>query len=126
MTNQGGSWTDLADIVYLDQPVGTGFSYGNSYITSMDEIGEEFLQFMRAFLAKYPEYRARDIYIAGESYAGKYIPLFATKLLGSSDFKDIKLKSLIISNPLASPLTQRLVTYNLAKGLNYVDGYHLG
>jgi carboxypeptidase C (cathepsin A) len=25
-----GSWGDIADLLFVDQPVGTGFSYGNN------------------------------------------------------------------------------------------------
>jgi len=33
--NQEGSWFDVSDVLYIDQPVGTGFSFGNSYINTM-------------------------------------------------------------------------------------------
>ena len=29
------SWADSYNLIFLDQPVGTGFSYGDSYLTSM-------------------------------------------------------------------------------------------
>jgi carboxypeptidase C (cathepsin A) len=32
----GGSWFDVADVLYIDQPVGTGFSYGESLLTTME------------------------------------------------------------------------------------------
>jgi carboxypeptidase D len=38
-----GSWGDIADIVFLDQPVGTGFSYGNYYLDRMDYGAEEYV-----------------------------------------------------------------------------------
>lgn len=35
-----GSWFDLGDILFIDQPVGTGFSFTNSttqtYLSTMD------------------------------------------------------------------------------------------
>ena len=54
--------------------MGTGFSYGDSYIDRMAKGTEEFLSFLDAFFKKYPEYaKPRPFYIAGESYAAKYI-----------------------------------------------------
>jgi carboxypeptidase C (cathepsin A) len=63
--------------VYLDQPVGTGFSYGNSYVDRLDLGAKEFVKFMEAFLTMYPEYQkknGRKFFMTGESYAGKYLP----------------------------------------------------
>lgn len=74
--NAEGSWNDFADVIFLDQPVGTGFSYGNSYIDRMEKGADEFVKFVTLFLQKYPEYKGRDFYITGESYAGKYLPHF--------------------------------------------------
>lgn len=78
--NAGGSWNDIADVIFLDQPVGTGFSYGKTYIDRMETGADHFLKFMSLFLQKYPEYKASDFYIAGESYAGKYLPHFTYKV----------------------------------------------
>jgi len=35
-----GSWFDVADILYIDQPVGTGFSFGESLLTTMEQAGD--------------------------------------------------------------------------------------
>jgi len=54
--NKAGSWLDLADVVYLDQPVGTGFSYGNSVLDRMEDGAKQFIRFLDLFLRKFPEY----------------------------------------------------------------------
>jgi carboxypeptidase C (cathepsin A) len=41
--NPEGSWADISNIIFLDQPVGTGFSFGSPLNTRMDEGAEEFL-----------------------------------------------------------------------------------
>ena len=55
-----GSWFDLGDILFIDQPVGTGFSFTNSttqtYLNTMDQVGDEFIMFLQNFVAKYPDY----------------------------------------------------------------------
>jgi carboxypeptidase D len=75
-----GSWNDIADIVFIDQPVGTGFSYGNSYLDRMEAGADEFVTFLRLFTIKYPEYKDAHVFLAGESYAGKYLPHFTYKI----------------------------------------------
>lgn len=76
-TNPEGSWVDIANIVFLDQPVGVGFSYGSPLLGDMSVGAEEFISFMLSFYDLYPEFKTRKLYITGESYAGKYIPIFA-------------------------------------------------
>lgn len=56
--NPEGSWNDLADIVFIDQPVGTGFSYGDTLNYEMKEGAEDFTRFMVNFLNTYPEYKS--------------------------------------------------------------------
>jgi len=46
-----GSWFDVADILYIDQPVGTGFSYGESLLTTMEQAGDQFINFLDNFVA---------------------------------------------------------------------------
>lgn len=76
-----GSWVDVANVVFLDQPVTVGFSYGAPLLTKMSQGADEFVNFMLGFLEKYPEFKTRKFYITGESYAGKYIPIFASHVL---------------------------------------------
>lgn len=41
------TWIKSATMIYIDQPVGTGFSYGEPLLTNMDEAATEFMTFMR-------------------------------------------------------------------------------
>jgi carboxypeptidase C (cathepsin A) len=52
------SITTMADALYLDLPVGTGFSYGSGdtdVLTDLDSVSTEFVNFMDTFLKMYPE-----------------------------------------------------------------------
>lgn len=73
-----GSWGDIADVLFLDQPAGTGFSYFDKTATPTLAAGAtEVVQLLTQFLKMYPEYNKRSLIIAGESYAGKYVPQIA-------------------------------------------------
>ncbi|KAI3667128.1 hypothetical protein L6452_42176 [Arctium lappa] len=96
------SWNKEANMLYLESPAGVGFSYSdnqtfysavNDVITAADN-----LAFLEIWLEKYPEYKNRDFYITGESYAGHYVPQLA-KLIVHSKAK-INLKGIAIGNPL--------------------------
>ena len=40
------AWSAAGDLLFIDQPVGTGWSYGEHAAQSMDEIGDDFVTFL--------------------------------------------------------------------------------
>jgi carboxypeptidase D len=81
-----GGWEEYTTMVYVDQPGGTGFSYSSTdrYAHGLTQATEQFMEFLRNFYSVFPEYRTMDTYLAGESWAGQYIPYFAEGILNSS------------------------------------------
>lgn len=51
------SWQHLGDLLFVDHPVGTGWSYGSHSPESLPEIAEDFVTFLGNFYAEYPERR---------------------------------------------------------------------
>ena len=80
----------------------------------METGADEFVKFLSLFIAMYPEYKTRDVYLSGESYAGKYMPHFTYKVsLYNREQKDnvatadqvlINLKATLIGDPFVSPV----------------------
>ncbi|KAJ4292380.1 Cell death protease [Kalmusia sp. IMI 367209] len=108
-----GSWDEFANLLFVDQPVGTGFSYVNtdSYISELDQMAAQFMVFLEKWFALFPEYEHDDIYIAGESYAGQHIPYIARAILerNKSGPKHVwPLKGVLIGNGWISPVDQYL------------------
>lgn len=81
-------------------------------MTTLDEIGDEFLQFMLSFYKEYPKYKSRELVLAGESFAGKFLSYSSRAILDYNDSEGIhnpiNLKSMILSNPLVDTPTERL------------------
>ena len=48
------SWNLHANMLYVDQPVGTGYSYGPNLVNNEDEVAQDFYKFITKFFAKYP------------------------------------------------------------------------
>jgi cathepsin A (carboxypeptidase C) len=76
------SWNNKANVLYVDQPVGTGFSKAadQDYTKSETEVAIDFRLFLLGFLDKHPELKGRELFITGESYAGHYIPAISAYL----------------------------------------------
>ncbi|PHH69653.1 hypothetical protein CDD82_7618 [Ophiocordyceps australis] len=99
------SWNNNASVIFLDQPVNVGFSHSSGNVDSTVAAGRDVYALLSLFFSEFPEYASQDFHIAGESYAGHYIPIFATEILAHED-RNINLKSVLIGNGLTDPLTQ--------------------
>lgn len=75
------SWNKLANLLFLESPAGVGFSYSNTssdlYTAGDNRTAEDAYAFLESWFARFPQYKHRDFYIAGESYAGHYVPQLA-------------------------------------------------
>lgn len=58
-----GSWDEFANLLFVDQPVGTGFSYVNtdSYLHELDEMASQFIVFLENWFEMFPEYEKDDV-----------------------------------------------------------------
>ncbi|EJU06202.1 alpha/beta-hydrolase [Dacryopinax primogenitus] len=110
-----GGWEEYATIIYLDQPVGTGFSYTSTdqYVHELGEAANQVIRFMRNFYDVFPELEFMDTWIAGESFAGQYIPYFADAFLKTTLIK-AQLKGITIGNGWIDGRTQYPAYYEFA------------
>lgn len=67
------SWTKFGYVLYVDQPVGVGYSTGPNQTTDNSDVTQGFINWLKAFYAEFPELMTKTTYIAGESYAGVYV-----------------------------------------------------
>ncbi|KAH8977071.1 alpha/beta-hydrolase [Lactarius hatsudake] len=71
------SWTNLSSILYVEQPVGTGFSQGTPDAKNENDVATQLVGFLQQFLEIFSELKGKKFYLSGESYAGMYIPYIA-------------------------------------------------
>ncbi|XP_012465916.1 serine carboxypeptidase-like 34 [Gossypium raimondii] len=108
-------WNKAANLLFVESPVGVGFSYTN---TSRDlkELGDEITAkdsyaFLVNWFKRFPQFKSHDFYIAGESYAGHYVPQLAdvifykNKHVPKSDH--INIKGIMIGNALLDDETDQ-------------------
>lgn len=116
------SWHNAANVLFLDQPVGTGLSYTiarDGYATNDDVINDHFYKFLVAFFTLHDRYTTtkngrkvtRPLFLTGESHAGHYIPSMAAYIqrqnakVSPTDLI-ISLEGVALGNPWTDPANQ--------------------
>lgn len=81
------SWNTNANLLFIDQPVGAGFSYGTTEVGDAQEAAVDMWTFMQMFLRNetFSDLANRSLAIWTESYGGHYGPAFATHWLDQND-----------------------------------------
>ncbi|KJZ79011.1 Carboxypeptidase Y-like A [Hirsutella minnesotensis 3608] len=105
LVNNPYAWNNNASVIFLDQPVNVGYSYGSGAVSDTVAAGKDVYALLTLFFHQFPEYAKQDFHIAGESYGGHYLPVFASEILSHKD-RNINLKSIMIGNGLTDGYTQ--------------------
>ncbi|KAM7514431.1 hypothetical protein LguiA_004014 [Lonicera macranthoides] len=103
------SWTKTASIIFLDAPVGTGFSYATtsraSQSTDLQQCDQAY-EFLRKWLIDHSEFISNPVYIGGDSYSGITVPIVA-QLISNGNEADINqfinLQGYILGNAATFP-----------------------
>ncbi|KAG9131470.1 hypothetical protein Leryth_015306 [Lithospermum erythrorhizon] len=102
------SWYKEANLLFVESPVGVGFSYTNtsSDLLNIDDkfVAEDAYSFLVKWLERFPHFKSHDFFIAGESYAGHYVPQLAELIhvrnkITKKKYPFINLKGFIVGNP---------------------------
>ncbi|KAF8632022.1 hypothetical protein AX17_004965 [Amanita inopinata Kibby_2008] len=100
------SWNEEANIFFLDQPVGVGFSYAEygETIETTEQAAKNVHAFISIFFETFKQFSGRPFHLAGESYGGHYIPVFASEIYDQNVIalregrETINLRSVLIGN----------------------------
>lgn len=120
------SWTSTHSVLYVDNPVGVGYSFtsdGDGYSSNQTAVGRNLYAALVQFFALFPEYRDNEFYVAGESYAGKYVPAVSHTIHTNNPGAQVKInfKGLAIGNGLIDPINQMVYSeYLYQQGI--IDG----
>ncbi|KAJ8753049.1 hypothetical protein K2173_011817 [Erythroxylum novogranatense] len=77
-------WSKVSNIIYLDSPCGVGLSYSENqskYTTDDFQTASDTHNFLLKWFGLYPEFLSNPFYLAGESYAGIYVPTLASEVV---------------------------------------------
>lgn len=114
-------------MLFIDQPIGVGFSIAafSAEIPS-DEytVAAHLFYALQSWLLQNPEFQKRPIFLAGESYAGKYVPALAYYMLSHNSSKLDKFAQfagMAIGNGLTDPRIQIAQSADIAFYLGLID-----
>ena len=97
-------WARLANMIYLESPVGVGFTYSDDdadYHNTDDSTAMDNFEAVKRFFELFPEYKNNPFYVTGESYGGIYVPTLAETILHSTlngTYTGAPLKGIAVGN----------------------------
>ncbi|KAK9075445.1 hypothetical protein SSX86_003768 [Deinandra increscens subsp. villosa] len=103
------SWTKMASIIFLDTPVGTGFSYGRTTLASHStsiQLCDQAYEFMQKWFKCHPQFGSNPFYVGGDSYSGLHVPIITQLISDGNEAGNeprINLKGYILGNPTTFP-----------------------
>jgi len=100
------SWHRKHNIIYIDNPVGAGYSFSDKLPETQDDVSQNLYNMLQQWFKLFPMYQGNDFYPFGESYAGKFVPSIAKKIHEENNNPDnikINLAGLGIGDGWMSP-----------------------
>ncbi|KAK1434642.1 hypothetical protein QVD17_00391 [Tagetes erecta] len=108
------AWTQMANVIFVDIPVGTGFSYSETeegWISSDTVLTTQAIEFIRKFLRDHSKFMKNPLYISGISYVGIIVPKVTLELYEGNkrgDQPTVNIQGYILN----SPLTDKFIDFN--------------
>ncbi|KAF2840835.1 serine carboxypeptidase [Patellaria atrata CBS 101060] len=100
------SWTNLTNMLWVEQPIGVGFTQGEPNIRNEEELGQQFIGFYKQFVDAF-QVHGHKVYLTGESYAGFYVPYIADAFIKANDTDYYNLKGIAINDPILGDETNQ-------------------
>ncbi|XP_061190859.1 probable serine carboxypeptidase CPVL isoform X2 [Saccostrea echinata] len=110
LSNRKVTWNTKYSMLYIDNPVGTGFSFtgkDEGYATNEQDVARDLYSCLTQFFQVFHQFQKNDFYATGESYAGKYVPAISYKIHmeNPSAKTKINFKGMAIGDGLCDPET---------------------
>jgi carboxypeptidase D len=93
-------------MMWVEQPVGVGYTQGTPNITNEVELGLEFIGFYKQFVDTF-DVHGWKVYLTGESYAGFYVPYIADAFITADDSDYYNLAGVSINDPIIGDETNQ-------------------
>ncbi|THH33777.1 hypothetical protein EUX98_g464 [Antrodiella citrinella] len=123
------AWNNEANIFFLDQPVGVGFSYADfgESIETTEDAAKNVHAFITIFFETFNQFSGRPLHLSGESYGGRYLPSFASYIYDQNQIAKaegratLNLQSVLIGNGITDISTLYPGRYEVECGSSSLD-----
>jgi carboxypeptidase C (cathepsin A) len=84
------SWNKLANMFFVEQPCGVGYSYSTSehpmedYRFDDEDAAKDNYIMVVEFFKRFPQFRTNDFYLSSESYGGHYLPALSKEIVDAN------------------------------------------
>ncbi|KAI3697446.1 hypothetical protein L6452_30470 [Arctium lappa] len=101
------SWSKVANVIFVDLPVGVGFSYAKTWEASRSSdsiLAVQGYEFIRQWLVENPKFISNPLYISGISYMGIIVPNVALEVYKGNERGNqpqLNIKGCLLINPLS-------------------------
>ena len=85
-------------MLWVEQPLGTGFTQRTPDFTDKIQSAQEFMGFYKNWVNSFKA-QGKKVYITGESYGGSYVPYIADAFLNANDTTYYNLAGVAINDP---------------------------
>ncbi|KAL3485961.1 Alpha/Beta hydrolase protein [Aspergillus germanicus] len=107
------AWSKFGHLLYIDQPVGTGYSTASYPYPAIDNdvVTSQFYAWLQSFFNQFPHLRSKQVHMMGESWAGIYVPYFASAIVENQVSFPINLRSITLGDAsIGNPAAMSTVT----------------
>ncbi|KAK9756487.1 hypothetical protein RND81_01G101100 [Saponaria officinalis] len=121
------SWTKTANILFVDMPVGTGYSYATTAranysgdLKASDNVNE----FLKKWLLNHTEYISNPLYVGGDSYTGFTLPIYFDRMVNDNEDQVhpiLNLKGYLLGNPATDSSIDGNTQVPLAHGMGLIS-----
>ncbi|KAI3846094.1 hypothetical protein MKW98_015463 [Papaver atlanticum] len=92
---RNSTWLKKADLLFVDNPVGTGYSFvedDNAFVKTDEEAATDLTTLLRKLFNKNEQLQKSPLYVVAESYGGKYAVTLGLSIVKAMKAGHLKLK----------------------------------
>lgn len=115
------SWHHLTNVIWVDQPIGTGFSQGTVTARNTVDVAQQFMGFWKNFVHTF-SLQGYKIYITGSSYSGQWSPYLASEMLDAEDTEYFDVAGMMVYDGLYSQIAlhHNIPLYRFTEKWNHI------